>query len=202
MRTGGYLTVPELPALSHKSLLREAIQQAAQAQTTNETQADLTDWRGGSPERRFMSAQGGPIQDQFYRAPTTRQWLRRLTGLSLAPTGERGTFTYYRPGDYLGLHRDVVGCDVTLITCLADTGSLNGTSGALQLYLSRWAEPLSALRQSPRRGCRPLPLSPEQSVIFMGGLTPHRLAPLSNGQLRIVSLLCFSLVRGPDTETN
>lgn len=202
MGTSGYVIAPELPNLSHTILLREAVQQTAQAQTTHETLSDLADWRGGSPERRFMSAQGGTLQDHFYRASATQHWLRRLTGLSLAPTGERGTFTYYRPGDYLGLHRDIIGCDVALITCLADTGSSNPISGALHIYPDRWSEPLSTLRRSARRGCYPLNLAPGQSVIFLGGVIPHRVAPLSKGQLRIVSLLCFSLVRAPDTKTN
>jgi hypothetical protein len=108
----------------------------------------------------------------------------------VTPTGERGTYSYYvRQGDYLALHRDVEACDVAVITCVYES-ALN-VGGGLCVYPDRIHEPLSAIRAAPERGMVSVPLRPGQTVVMLGGIVPHHVLPMAQGQVRIVSVLCY-----------
>jgi hypothetical protein len=114
-----------------------------------------------------------------------------MVGASLRPSGAQGSYSYYvRPGDHLGLHRDVVACDVAAITCLCDAGGRAG-SGALQLYPGRVAEPLARIRATPDRGLLPLHLQPGQTIVLLGGYVAHATAAMAEGQKRMISVLCY-----------
>ena len=62
----------------------------------------------------------------------------RLAGL--------GSFSYYEPGDFLALHRDIVTCDVTLLTCLRDTAAGTPDRSGLRIYPAYARLPLTQLR--------------------------------------------------------
>lgn len=173
------------------ALLGEAVA-CRSAATPNEVAVDdLEEVRGGSPARRFLSAEGGPLQDAFYQAGWFREQLAEWVGMPVEPTGFRGTFTYYaRPGDYLSLHRDIEACDVAVISCLSD-GPEAGDGGSLLLYPGRTAEPLSAIRSSPEKGALRLRLLPGQTIVLLGGIVPHAVLPVGEQQARIVSVLCY-----------
>ena len=194
LQQGGFAILTEAPALEARQLLREAVRNTSCAELTQVRVSDQVESRGGSPARRFMTTQGSQSQDGFYHAPQTLQWLRAVSGLSLLPTGGRGTFTYYRPGDYLALHRDVLECDLAVITCLADTHPPSDLSGALCLYPDRWREPLSGIRATPETGAVRLRLPVGQTIVMLGGIVPHAILPMAEGQLRIVSILCYQVV--------
>ncbi len=194
MKQGGFAILTEAPELEYRQLLREAVSNTSFAELTQVEVSDQVESRGGSPARRFMTTQGSQSQDGFYHSPQTLQWLREVSGLSLLPTGGRGTFTYYRPGDYLALHRDVLECDVAVITCLADTHTSPDLSGALCLYPERWREPLSAIRATPETGAVRLQLPVGQTIVLLGGIVPHEILPMTERQLRIVSILCYRIV--------
>lgn len=179
-----------------RSLLAEAQENRAAAQASDVLADDGEELRGGSPARRFLSASGGPFQDAFYQAPWMMELLGELLGMGVAPTGGRGTFSYYaRPGDYLALHRDVEACDVAVISCLHDE-PLEGDGGSLRLYPGRIAEPLSSIRRSPEWGALSLRLLPGQTLVLLGGLVPHTVLPVAPGQERIVSVLCYQALPG------
>jgi hypothetical protein len=177
-----------------RALLVEALASRAEALESDVPVDDGEEARGGNPARRFLSASGGRVQDAFYKALWMGRFLGELLGMRIAPTGERGTYSYYsRPGDFLALHRDVEACDVAVISCLHD-GRPTGDGGSLRLYPDRIEEPLSAIRRSPERGAVGVRLLPGQTLVLLGGLVPHTVLPVVSGQARIVSVLCYRAV--------
>ena len=118
----------------------------------------------------------------------------RLGCWQIAPSGKRGTYSYYlRPGDFLGIHRDILACDVAVITCLIDGVQKSHDSGSLCLYPDRFTEPLSNVRSTPEKGAFKLHLAAGQTIVMYGGLIPHTLLPVSGGESRVVSVLCYRI---------
>ena len=163
--------------------------------TADRQECDTDDgeaFRGGMPRRRLFSAGAGPAQDHFYHDPRLARSLSDLCGLTVTRSGSRGSYSYYASeGDCLDLHRDVETCDVTLITCLHDTSDPRSPSGALVLYPDRLTEPLSEIRARPDDGAVILKLMAGQSLVLLGGVVPHRVLPVVEGQARVISALCF-----------
>lgn len=151
------------------------------------------EWRGGHPARAFLSAPGGRVQDAFYASPGLAGFLGGLVGRPCRPTGCRGSYNYYaRPGDYLELHRDVDECDLAVISCLHRSPSRAVAGGGLVLYPEGVGLPLSAIRHRTAGGVA-VDLREGETIVLLGGMVPHRLLPLGEGEARIVSILCFSL---------
>jgi hypothetical protein len=169
------------------SLMPEAIECEVPANDDEEV-------RGGKPRRRFSNGRGGPLQQAFTTAPWLLDFLRDLTNPTLIYTGDIGTYSYYlRKGDHLDIHRDIVTCDVAVITCLHDL-ALDDEAGRLCLYPDRFREPLSEIRATPDQGAVKVRVAPGQTIVFYGGIVPHALLPVVEGQARIVSVLCYRAV--------
>lgn len=194
MKRGGFdvfegLISPEIRA----EMLSEALTLLPQA-TDCEVHISDDEERGGTPRRRFATGRGGPLQQAFNTAPWLLAFLRDLTNPSLIYSGEVGTYSYYlRAGDYLEIHRDIVTCDVAVITCLYDS-SMDEDGGRLCLYPERYLEPLSKIRATPEQGTEKVRLGVGQTIVMYGGIIPHSLLPLAEGKTRIVSVLCFKAV--------
>lgn len=143
------------------------------------------------------TAECGPLLEAFIRSPTLADILQRLTGQRWAPrtpmrSSSRYSYTYYREaGQYLGLHRDVVACELSLLTCVDDQP---GAGGDLLLYPGRIAERLSDIRATPDVGCLRLRLQPGESLVVFGKEIAHRLTPIGAGRTRIISALCYQRV--------
>jgi hypothetical protein len=193
MREGGFLVLEgPLDDQLHRLMLREAITASAAAHPTNVLQSDGEEIRGGSPARRFLSAAGAEVQSAFYHSPRMLRLLHELSGARVVPSGDLGTYTYYaRTGDHLTIHRDVESCDVAVITCLSDTPEAVGRGGRLCLYPERLFEPLSVIRATPDQGALGLRLAAGQTIVMFGGIVPHAILPVVEGQVRIVSVLCY-----------
>src|ERR1700752_818216 len=177
-----------------QQLIAEAQAQYGAATACDVAIHDGEEIRGGVPERRFLSSSGSVVQDSFYWAPWVLDLLRDLTSPELVPSGKRGTYSYYhRQGDFLGIHRDIEACDVAVITCLIDGVSKRNDSGSLCLYPLRLAEPLSHVRSTPEKDALNLHPSVGQTIIMYGGLIPHTLLPVSAGESRVVSVLCYHI---------
>jgi hypothetical protein len=173
-------------------LLSEALAGFPRATACDVRAVDREDVRGGTPRRRFLNGEGGAVQQAFMQTPWVLEFLRGLTLPGLVPTGGRGTYSYYvSPGDYLDIHRDIVTCDVAVITCLHDGASDEGDGGRLCLYPERLAEPLSAIRATPEQGSVKIRVRAGQTIVLYGGIVPHSLRPVAEGQARIVSVLCY-----------
>jgi len=172
-------------------MLSEALALLPHATGCEVNKSDDEEVRGGAPRRRFTSGRGGPLQQSFNTAPWLLAFLRSLTNPALIYTGEIGTYSYYlRAGDYLELHRDIVTCDVAVITCLYDS-LMDEDNGRLCLYPGRCLEPLSKIRATSQQGVEKVRLGIGQTIVMYGGIIPHALLPLAEGQTRIVSVLCF-----------
>jgi hypothetical protein len=175
-----------------QQMLAEAVALYGESSECDVPVSDGEEVRGGIPARRFRNSGGGHVQDAFYRAPWVIDFLRGLTDPTLVPTGERGTYSYYvRTGDFLAIHRDVRQCDIAVITCLTNGEAGAGDGGSLCLYPERMFEPLSAVRAAPEDGAHRLRLEVGQTIVLCGGLIPHTLLPVAEGQERIVSVLCY-----------
>ncbi|HKH90534.1 MAG TPA: hypothetical protein VKA54_01960 [Gemmatimonadaceae bacterium] len=153
---------------------------------------DYAEGRGGTPRRSLLTAEGGAVQDDIYRSPAFSESLSDTCGLHVVPSGNRGSFSYYaRPGDFLGLHRDVEACDLAVITGLHDDSAPTELSGALVVYPDRVLEPLSAIRARPSDGAQAVKLRVGETVVLLGGILPHLVMPVRDGQMRIISVMCF-----------
>lgn len=146
--------------------------------------------RGGLPARKFLSAPGGPLQAAFLEAPWLHALLAEVVGLPVRQAGG-GSYTYYcRPGDHLALHRDILTCDVAVITALRNEEA-EDEAGRLALYPDGVGLPLAAIRARPHDGRLLVHLAPGQTCVLLGGLVPHALLATALGQRRIVSVACF-----------
>jgi len=196
MKRGGFEVFQGLiDATITQEMLSEALSLLPEAIDCEVQSSDAEEVRGGTPRRRFANGRGGPLQQAFNTAPWLLDFLRGLTNPSLIYTGEVGTYSYYlRAGDHLDVHRDIVTCDVAVITCLYDNNSVDLDGGQLCLYPERCVEPLSVIRATPEQGATPVRLGVGQTIVMYGGIVPHALLPLAEGQTRIVSVLCFKAV--------
>jgi hypothetical protein len=151
--------------------------------------SDNCDGRGGVPPRQLSTAGGGLVQDELYRSPHLRSFLSDLCGGPVRQSGSRGSYSYYlAPGDHLGLHLDIVTCDITVISVLSDSSPDNG--GALAVQRGNIGVPLSVLRRSPHFDEEVVKAPAGSTIVILGGLVPHRVLPMRTGQ-RVISALCF-----------
>jgi hypothetical protein len=179
-------------------LLREAYDVYSTATEQQCWDEDKEEVRGGTPRRQLLSAGGGPIQDTLYQEGWLHEFLSGCCGVKIVPSGNRGSYSYYaRNGDFLDLHRDIDTCDVAMITVLHDSAP-GHCGGALVLYPTRLTERLSALRARPEEGARVVKVLPGHTMIMFGGLVPHLVYPVTENQVRIISVLCFrAILPGP-----
>ncbi|HEV7427307.1 MAG TPA: hypothetical protein VGQ46_13155 [Thermoanaerobaculia bacterium] len=195
---GGFAVLPRfLDTAAANDLLAESLAAYNAATLTDIADNDAEEGRGGSPARRFFSAPGGAVQAAIYNAPWMAELLTGLAGITIRPTGAMATFSYYvRPGDHIDVHRDILTCDVAVITCLIDRDR-ETAGGGLVVYPSRTGEPLSSIRGNRSREAEPVPLRPFESAVLFGGLIPHRVHAVAPGQQRVVSVMCFEAMAPP-----
>lgn len=194
MRNGGFAVFEGLLGEDVMSALTaEAFEAYSSSTRSHVTNTGDRAERGGSPARRFASSPGGPIQAGFYNATEMIDFVSDLAGDRVKPTGGLATFSYYvSPGDHLDVHRDVVECDLAVITCLADS-TPDRVSGSLHVYPDRLAESVMSIRATRERGGQRVHLTPGQTIVLFGGIVPHRLDPVAADQQRIVSVMCYSI---------
>jgi hypothetical protein len=195
VREGGFAVYTGFVDARTLPLLRaEAGRQRAAARESLVTEAVDAE-RGGAPRRKFLSAPGGELQTAFLASSWLAEALSGIVGLPVRPTGGGGTFTYYcRIGDHLGLHRDILRCDVAVITALEAHRPTACDAGGLALYPGRVSEELRAIRARPQDGRTVLHLETGQTCVMLGGLVPHELLPIASAQFRTVSVLCFEVL--------
>lgn len=189
-RAGGFAVVRLLDAGGLPQLQREAAQAEAGAVEIGVPPTGDGETRGYA-DRWLATAVGGPALDSLLCAPAVLGLLAELTGLAWQPNGRYGTYSYYRaPGHFIGVHRDVQGCELALITCIRDTG---GAGGDLIVYPGGAGRRLAEVRAAPDRGARRVAVAPGDSVVLLGGIIPHLVTPLGEGHVRVVAPLCYQL---------
>jgi hypothetical protein len=154
--------------------------------------SDGTEGRGGSPARAFRSSRGRDLHWNLHGSPEMKARLEQVCGVTASPTGS-GSYSYYeQAGDFLALHRDILQCDVAVITCLAAQAG-DGPSGELTIYPGFMREPLSVVRRAGRQYGTVVALERGHSIVLLGGLVPHEVTPACAGQERIVAINCFRI---------
>lgn len=182
----GVADAPTMAALCAEAQAQYTI---ADRQVCDVVTSDNCEGRGGVPPRQLSTASGGPAQDALYGSAQLQALLSRMCGTPIRPAGSRGSYSYYvERDDHLGLHLDIVTCDVTVISVLTDSSPDHG--GSLVVQRGNVGVPLSALRRSPQAGEEVVKCAAGSTIVILGGLVPHRVLPLVSGQ-RVISALCF-----------
>jgi hypothetical protein len=149
------------------------------------------DWRGGDPARSYAGVTGGPTQTSIFASPDLSNYLSEICGMRVKIAGV-GSFSYYEPGDFLALHRDIIACDITLLTCLRDTGSGTSDRRGLRLYPAYARAPLTQLRSEEAPAHIDVHLDRGQTAVLLGGIVPHEVLPMAAHQHRTVSVVCMT----------
>jgi hypothetical protein len=193
---GGYIVLPGwMSKYRLKILAAEANALRATGKRYLVVNSDGTEGRGGSPARAFRSAGGGDIHWRIHSSSRVTDALGRLCNTPVEPTGA-GIYTYYeQAGDFLGLHRDEVECDIAVITSLT-RNDMGGSAGGLHVYPRHIGQPLSKVRAAGRLWGVPVPLGHGDTAVLLGGILPHEVTPLLKGQKRIVAINCYRIRAG------
>jgi hypothetical protein len=186
---GGFAVVPLLGEAARGALLEEALSlHAARGEVVRAEEDPAAADERGAAARWFETAPGGPALRALYTAPALQATLAWLTGTSWLPLGDQATYSFYREeGHFLGLHRDIVQCELAVIACLHD----DGEEGALSVWPTRAADPLSVIRADPERGRIGLALGAGEALVLLGGIVPHAVDPLGAGRTRVTAPMCF-----------
>jgi hypothetical protein len=191
---GGYLVLPGwISETALDGLLAEAKTSRPTAIRCSVPHSDSTEGRGGSPARAFRSGPGRDLHRRLHASPQMAEALGRLCSAAVAATGG-GTYSYYeQTGDFLAVHRDVVKCDIAVITCLSSSDA-GRSDGGLLVYPGHLGEPLSKVRAAGTSAGIPVPLRRGETAVLLGGILPHEVTPLAMGQERIVSINCYHIL--------
>lgn len=155
---------------------------------------DTEQVRGGVPARDLVSVEGGPALAALYATPALQAFIADAVAMAVRPCGAQATYSIYDgAGTGLGLHRDIAGCDLTLITCLHDTDP-DADGGCTEAWPLDMTTPLGELRADGGHGSVTLALQPGQCMLLHGGIVPHRIRALRPGRRRAVALMCFEIV--------
>jgi hypothetical protein len=68
---------------------------------------------------------------------------------------------------------------------------MDGSTGELMVYPEFIREPLSAVRAAGRGAGTSVPLDRGHTIILLGGIVPHEVAPTCASQERIVAINCY-----------
>lgn len=190
--SGGFLRLPgSIAADDLAQLEADALSVRPSGRRNVSVVSDAAEARGGSPDRAFSTAHGGAVHWRIFSAAPYIASLRETCGVACSPAGG-GTYSYYGEGDFLGLHRDIATCDLTVITCLRETGA-TPAGGVLRVYSRHMTEPLSRARAAGRTASTEAYLGRGESLAVLGGFVPHEVTVMQPGQERIVAIMCYAI---------
>ncbi len=198
---GGYTVVRGLFGEETLQALREEADIArVDAERMLVADSDGTEGRGGVPARAFRGGSGGDLHWGLHGCQQMTETLRRVCGISVSAIG-CGTYSYYEEsGDFLAVHRDVLQCDIAVITSLTNC-TIDCASGELVVYPEFIREPLSTVRAAGRAAGTSVPLDRGHTVILLGGILPHEVAPTRPGQERIVAINCYRALTADELDS-
>ncbi len=173
-----------------RDMRAEAEQVRMEAQRMLVTDSDGTEGRGGFPARAYLSGPGRDLHWGLHGCQQMAETLAGVCGLGVSASGS-GTYSYYeQSGDFLAIHRDVLQCDIAIITSLT-TCRMDCPAGELVVYPDLIREPLSRIRAAGRSAGISVPLDRGHTMILLGGILPHEVAPTFPGQERVVAINCY-----------
>lgn len=190
---GGFAIVPGiLTRQDFTELQNEAIAIRSTGTRCSAATPDVVEERGGSPARAFRFALGRDCQWRLLSSATVLRSLAQVVGRAVMLAGSGSLIYYEEPGDFLELHRDIIGCDLAMITSLGEIAPASG-GGELLVYPEFRGQPLAAVRAAGRSAATSVLLRPGETVVMLGGILPHEVTPLVRGQERIVSVMCYRI---------
>jgi hypothetical protein len=194
--SGGYLVVRGLfDEETLQALQEEAGRVRIEAERMLVTDSDGTEGRGGFPARAYRSGPGGELHWGLHGCQQMAERLAGICGFGVSASGG-GSYSYYeQTGDFLAVHRDVLQCDIAVITSLTSC-TMDCPAGELVVYPDLIREPLSTARAAGRIAGTSVPLDRGHTMILLGGILPHEVAPASPGQERIVAINCYRALTG------
>jgi hypothetical protein len=191
LRLGGATVVDCLGPADVALLCSEAAALRSQAKAAQRMTSN--DSVRGDPDRFLDHIVGGPLLHALYGSEGLKAILRDLTNVAWESLGADASYSLYGTGQFLGPHRDIVGCDLTMIVVLHDD-----TPGGHPLWTwpTRATQDISAIRINPDLGRRAIVGHPGQAIVVVGSVVPHQLPPLPPGSTRLVAPLCFRALPG------
>lgn len=179
-----------LPESTLRALLEDAAGRESTARHSAFSGPNAEEWRGGSPARAMAGCGAGDAQFNLFASAEFAEVMSETCGVRLRCSGGGSYAWYTRPGDHLALHRDIVSCDVAVITCLHRSGPSGGADGSLCVYPSEMWKPMGQVLPEGRIA---VPMEAGDTAVLAGGLVPHEVTKTAPGQRRIVSIGCFAL---------
>jgi hypothetical protein len=188
---GGFLVIPDLlPPDALNDLEAEACSARSAGRRNVWALPGGMEERGGNPERAFTTSQGGAVQLGIFSAPAVVARLVEACGLVVSPSGG-GSYSYYEHvGDFLGLHRDIIDCELSIICCVKSTVAGAG-GGGLVVYPGYVNAPIADARAAGAAAATPAPIARGEAIALLGGFVPHEVTPMIAGQERVVSVMCY-----------
>lgn len=123
----GYCTLPDALTAGRADAIRaEATSLASHARRADGNYYCVNADGSISSPRRLSTAAAGSALQAIHHDESLLDRLADILGRRIAPT--RGSYIYYEPGDYIGLHKDAAVCTVTLI------GSIAGALASLVIH--------------------------------------------------------------------
>ena len=154
--------------------------------------SDRTEDTAGSPARALRSAPCGEVHRAVHASRQLTNAVGQICGIAVSSTGV-GTYHFYeREGDFFALHRDFVGCDIAVITCISQR-LIDQPMGGLLVYPNFFCQELSRVRAAGKAMSVSIPLVPGETAILLGGQLPHEVTPVPAGQNRVVAVNCYRL---------
>lgn len=187
----GYQELFPLTADQVFSLRAEAAERYAQTELDQDDSV-----RGALPDGSFAStcrlrsAPSGPVLAGLHEDPQLKKLVQDLTGRENLQLTRRG-FTYYGRGDFLGIHRDVQACVVTLLIGVTSNLSPLGFAPSLR------GKPNHDLQQYvDENGPFPDPefehsLPRDRFLAIDGRRIPHWRTPHLDSKPGIIATLCY-----------
>jgi hypothetical protein len=174
-------------------LLAEADERHSAARKMSEAGYTFPEGTGLRGPRHLHTSAPGPRLDELHRSAAAIATTSCLFRARSFPT--RAAFLYYEPGDYVGLHKDITYCAITLIIPLS--GECDPLIVYPDYYQVNATERLRYLAQivgdgADERESQELTMEPGSCLALLGASLPHR-RPRASSTLTTMTL-CYSPV--------
>jgi hypothetical protein len=191
LREHGFVVFPEAidPRLL-RDLTREAVERHSLASPWGSEEYVLRPNGQLASPRRHLTARPGPHLRRLEAAADLRDVLGVLVAGKVRPA--RASYIYYWPGDYVGLHTDIVpDCRLTLLTSVL--GHLDPLVVHPNLAGRRPDELLALSRRTGGfpSGGTPVGIPRNGFLLLAGSALPHH-RPVSTGPPCGLAALCFA----------
>lgn len=119
-----------------------------------------------------------------------RDFASELAGTSMRPT--YSGYLFYEDGDFIGLHKDLPACELTLLVAVRGTCPPLVVHQELRGLSAQELKELAEASGGAPDGGKSFPVLQESIVALFGGGLPHQTRPVPAGGASIVATLCYA----------